>query len=90
VSELISSGAHVKAYDPKASENFRMEYPEVEYCMSIDTALEGSDACLILTEWDDVTKISDKDLSKMKGNVIIEGRRALNPSDVKNFEGVCW
>ncbi|MFH0956732.1 MAG: UDP-glucose/GDP-mannose dehydrogenase family protein [Candidatus Aenigmatarchaeota archaeon] len=103
VPALLSAGARVKAYDPKAADNFRKElprlrgggsfrkeFPKVEYCMTLRTALEGSDACLILTEWDEVRSLTDGDFAHMKGSVIIEGRKILDASKVKNFEGVCW
>jgi UDPglucose 6-dehydrogenase len=90
VPALLSSGARVKAYDPKAAENFKREFPAVEYCMTLRSTLEGADACLVLTEWDEVRNLSDADFGLMKGRLIIEGRRVLNPSKVKNFDGVCW
>jgi UDP-glucose 6-dehydrogenase len=43
-----------------------------------------------LTEWEDFKNLEDKDFSVMKNRVIIEGRKALNPNKVKDFEGVCW
>ncbi len=90
VSELLSSGARVKAYDPKAADNFRKEFPGVEYCMSARAAIQDSDACLLLTEWDEVRRLTNDDFRLMKGNIVIEGRRMLDPSNVSGFEGVCW
>jgi UDPglucose 6-dehydrogenase len=90
VPALLSAGAHVKACDPKAANNFKKEFPQVEYCMTFKSTLEGADACLVLTEWDEVKSLTDADFSKMRGNVIIEGRKILDPLKVKNFEGVCW
>ncbi|MCK4714372.1 MAG: UDP-glucose/GDP-mannose dehydrogenase family protein [Candidatus Aenigmarchaeota archaeon] len=89
VPELLKSGASVKAYDPKAAENFRKEFPELEYMSSADAAIEGVDACLLLTEWDEFKKLTDEDFKGMRGDIIIEGRKILNPERVK-FEGICW
>jgi len=52
--------------------------------------LKGSDACLILTEWDEFKGLKDKDFNLMSKRVIIEGRKILNPENVKDFEGICW
>jgi UDPglucose 6-dehydrogenase len=90
VTALLKAGARLRAYDPKAAENFRREYPKVEYCMTPGAALEGADACIILTEWPQIRSLTDEDFRKMKGRVIIEGRRILDPSRVGRFEGVCW
>lgn len=111
VPALLSAGARLKAYDPKAAENFRKEFPSligkesprlrasgsfskehtnVEYCMTPRTALDGADACIILTEWPEMRSLSDADFKLMKGRVIIEGRRILDPSKVSRFEGICW
>lgn len=90
VRELIRLGAIVKAYDPKGMDNFKKLFPDVIYCQTVSEALKGSDACLILTEWDEFKELGDNDFNTMSKKVIIEGRRALNPNKVSDFEGVCW
>ncbi len=90
VKELLKFGAKIRAYDPKAIDNFRELFPGLLYCKTAREALRGSDACLVLTEWEDFKNLEDKDFSVMKNRVIIEGRKALNPNKVKDFEGVCW
>ncbi len=89
LNELLKSGAHVSAYDPKAAENMRRVFPNVSYAKSAGEALTGADACLIMTEWPEFAKLTDKDFSAMKGKIVIEGRRLLDKSRAK-FEGVCW
>ncbi len=90
VKELLKFGARVRAYDPRATDNFKEIFPGLLYCKTAKEALRGSDACLVLTEWEDFKNLEDKDFSVMKNRVIIEGRKALNPNKVKDFEGVCW
>jgi UDPglucose 6-dehydrogenase len=90
VRELLRLGAAVRAYDPKAADNFKGVFPDIAYCNTVREALRGSDACLVLTEWDEFKELEDKDFNVMKNKVIIEGRKALNPNKVKEFEGVCW
>jgi UDPglucose 6-dehydrogenase len=90
IPELLKSGAKVKAYDPQAAGNFRKEFPQLEYMDSAEAAMEGSDACLLLTEWDEFKDLTDDDFKEMSGDVVLEGRRILNPENVSNFEGICW
>jgi UDPglucose 6-dehydrogenase len=88
--ELIKNGAKINIYDPKASNNFKKIFPNIHYFDDIEKCLFESDACLILSDWEDFRQLSDKHFSKMKNKIIIEGRRILNPNTVNNFEGVCW
>ena len=90
VSELLRRKAAVRAYDPQAADNFRMMFPKVEYFLKARDALDGADACLILTDWEEFRELSDKDFGRMNNKVMIEGRRVLDPKKVTGFEGVCW
>ena len=90
IRKLLAEGAAVRAYDPKASENMKKIFPEITYCSSAAEALKGSDACLVLTEWEEFKKLSDKDFSAMSQKTIIEGRKVLDPEKVSGFEGICW
>lgn len=55
INELTRRGAKVKAYDPKATEEAKNCYlkgnDNVEYCESKYTALVGSEAMILVTEW---------------------------------------
>ncbi|MBI4174482.1 MAG: hypothetical protein HY517_02455, partial [Candidatus Aenigmarchaeota archaeon] len=90
IKKLLDSGCDISCYDPKASENMKKIFPDLNYCSSAKQALAGSDACLILTGWDEFKSLTDKDFKTMKDKIIIEGRRVLDKKKVKNFEGVAW
>jgi len=90
VGKLTKEGASVAAYDPRAMENMKKVFPDVEYAGDAKQALSGADACLIVTDWDEFKELSDEDFALMKGDVIIEGRKTLKPERVKKFEGICW
>ena len=90
VERLLKEKALVKAYDPKAAENFRNLFRDVEYCTTAAGALENADACLVLTEWEEFRNLEDADFRRMKRKNIIEGRRILDRRKVCGFEGVCW
>ena len=83
VNELLKQGAQVKAYDPKAMENFKELYPQIEYCSSAEDVL-NSDAVLILTKWEEFRNLNYKE------KVVIDGRRLEEAEVAKIYEGVCW
>ena len=83
VGELLKQGAQVKAYDPKATENFKELYPQIEYCSSADEALQ-SDAILITTKWDEFKTLD------YNGKIVIDGRKLDEAKTAKIYEGVCW
>ncbi|HWR64237.1 MAG TPA: UDP-glucose/GDP-mannose dehydrogenase family protein [Candidatus Thermoplasmatota archaeon] len=83
VKELLRNGAHLKAYDPQAMDNFKTLFPTIEYCMSATDVL-SSDAVLIITKWD-VFKTLD-----YRGKIVIDGRRLNEAKTAKIYEGVCW
>ena len=83
VGELLKQGAQVKVYDPKATEKFKILYPQIEYCSSADEALQ-SDAILITTKWDEFKTLD------YNGKVVIDGRKLDEAKTAKIYEGVCW
>lgn len=90
IKTLLDKGASVRAYDPQARENMKKIYPEIQYVDTAKDSLANSDACLILTEWDEFKTLEDKDFEGMREKVIIEGRKVLDKNKVSSFEGVCW
>ena len=90
VEALLKEGADVRVYDPKAMERFRQKLPQIAYCKSSRECLQGSDACIILTEWDEFKGLEEKDFNLMRNRVIIEGRKILDTRKVQGFEGICW
>ncbi len=90
IESLLKEGAVVYAHDPRAEENFSQIFQDIQYCDSPAEALKNSEACLILTDWEEYKALEDKDFSLMKSKIIIEGRKVLDKNKVKNFEGICW
>jgi len=83
VGDLLRQGAQVKTYDPKAMENFKEFYPQIEYCSSADEVLK-SDAVLITTKWDEFKTL---DYNK---KIVIDGRKLEEAETARIYEGVCW
>jgi len=90
ITELLNLGAQVSAYDPLAELNMRKIFPEIDYCKSALDALNGADACLIMTEWDEFRSL-DKEFDAMKNLVVIDGRRVVSLDHGRGiYEGICW
>jgi UDPglucose 6-dehydrogenase len=84
VSHLLRMGAKVRAYDPKAADNFKKYFPNIEYCASARAVLD-SDAVLILTEWQEFEKLD------YSGKIVVDGRGVeAARKTAKAYEGVCW
>jgi UDPglucose 6-dehydrogenase len=86
IRELVQKGARVAAYDPMAIPRMQQVFPTIEYCSSAAGTLTGADACLVMTEWPEFSRL-DKEFDLMAHKVIIEGRRILSCGEI---EGICW
>ena len=90
LTELLRRGCIIRCYDPKASENMKKIFPNLNYAGSAAEALKAADACLILTGWEEFASLTDKDFSSMNNRIIIEGRKILDRNKVSGAEGICW
>ena len=82
---LIAAGRELEA-DRIVNEMIARLPDDVRFCSSSLEAIQASDTILILTEWDEF-----KDESLYSGKVVIDGRRALDPSRARNccdYEGL--
>ncbi|MEZ0360482.1 MAG: UDP-glucose/GDP-mannose dehydrogenase family protein [Hydrogenobacter sp.] len=95
VSALLNDGAKLQVYDPKAMNNFKRLFPEggnLVYARDMYEAVEGCEALLILTEWEEF-KNADLDKVKrlLKLPIVVDGRNIYEPSKMKEvgFEYYC-
>ena len=89
IKELLDNGAFVSAYDPMANENMERIFANIKYHSSAADALRGSDACLVMTEWDEFKSL-DKEFDLMRNKLIIDGRHMLAPRKDIKYSGLCW
>lgn len=87
IEELWAAGATVHAYDPQAMEETQRIYgvrPDFVLCGTKEAALQGSDALIICTEWQQF-KAPDFDFLKQQLNtpVIFDGRNLFDPERLK-------
>jgi UDPglucose 6-dehydrogenase len=90
---LQTEGAHVRAYDPVATEEARKIMPDLDYADRVEDVIAGADAIVLVTEWPeflalDLTAVA----SAMAGNVVIDGRNALDGAAARaaglTYEGI--
>lgn len=83
---LLAKGATVSAYDPKAMDHAKRSLPAaVQWAKNAYDALEGADALLLATEWNEFREPDfAKVKSLMKRALIFDGRNIYNPKTVKS------
>jgi UDPglucose 6-dehydrogenase len=87
IEELWAAGATVHAYDPQAMEETQRIYgvrPDFTLCGTKEAALQGAEALIICTEWQQF-KAPDFDFLKqqLKTPVIFDGRNLFDPERLK-------
>src|SRR5215210_2013755 len=81
---LQADGAKVRAYDPIAEDEARDLMSGVEFADGPVDATREADAVVLVTEWDEFRLLDWHDVAAaMSGNVLIDGRNALEPAAVR-------
>lgn len=77
--QLHGAGADVIIHDPKATENAKRRFPDLNFTTDLKACLQDSELILHLTEWREYREIDPKSLDSVvaKRN-IIDGRNALD------------
>ena len=94
VEALVAQGATVRAYDPKAGEVARrLLKDEVTLCARSYDAVEGADALLVVTEWNEFREPDFARIkSLMRRPAIFDGRNIYNPQTLRelgfHYEGI--
>ncbi len=89
VEELVRRGAKIRAYDPQATKQARDVYLKgnegVEYFSSKYDALDGVDAMILVTEWNEFRSPDFPEMAKrMKGAIIFDGRNQYSTERLKD------
>lgn len=90
---LEKDKAIIKAYDPKAMENFKKLFPKIEYTKDKYQVFKDASAVFLITEWKTFKSINFKNVKKiMRGNLIIDGRNFLDKLKLEElgfrYEGI--
>lgn len=91
IAELLKAGAKVRAFDPVATETFQEAFKDkrVKYAEDRYEALDGADALIVATEWDEFRTADFGEMKKrMKGAVILDGRNVFErkEAEAEGFE----
>ncbi|WP_300377529.1 UDP-glucose/GDP-mannose dehydrogenase family protein [Henriciella sp.] len=83
VPALIEAGATVRAYDPESMEEARKMMDGLVYADDAYGAIEGADAMVIITEWDQFRALDlDRVKDTLKGDVVVDLRNIYSPEDM--------
>lgn len=82
---LVSKGAHVRAYDPVAIPEARTKlYETIRYCDSAYAAAEGSDALVVGTGWPEFRALDfDRIKHLLKKPVIVDTKNLLDSTRLR-------
>lgn len=85
INMLLEHGIKIKAYDPEAAENARAAFGDkIEIFENDYDALDGADALVILTEWQEFRNPDfEVIVNKLKKPVIFDGRNLYEPEVAK-------
>ncbi len=92
ISLLEAEGACVQVFDPVASDDFRRDFPDLDYKKDVYKAIEGADALILMTEWNEFRSLDmERVKSLLKSPIFIDTRNIYDPRDMKEkgFTFVC-
>jgi UDPglucose 6-dehydrogenase len=86
-------GATVRGYDPVAEGRARELLPSIQLCDSVESALEGADAAILVTEWPEFATLNWASLrERMATPLIVDGRNFLDSRAIREagfaYEGI--
>src|SRR5262245_61928399 len=86
ITALQDAGAKVRAYDPEGMKQARAVLDNVEYADNAYTCMEGADALVIATEWDEFRAL---DLARVKAllkrPILVDLRNIYRPQDMARW-----
>ena len=90
---LQADGAQVSAYDPIAEQEARKLMTGVHFAPSALDAVEGADACVLVTEWPEFAELDWGAVSeRMAGRLVVDGRNFVDREALREagfiYEGI--
>ena len=83
---LTAAGARIVAYDPEAMKEAAHLLKGIEFAGSAYAAIDGADAMVIITEWDQFRALDfDRIKGAMKSNIVIDLRNIYSPEDMARY-----
>ena len=93
VDYLLSRKAEVAVYDPAAMSNMKQLYPDLDYAESVESAVRGASAVLVMTDWNEFRGMDLAHIGElMEKKVIVDAKNLLSREQLAEngfaFEGV--
>jgi len=80
---LTEAGATVRAYDPESMHDAEKLLSGLDYAESAYAAIDGADAMVIITEWDQFRALNlDRVKASLKSNIVVDLRNIYSPEDM--------
>jgi UDPglucose 6-dehydrogenase len=86
IGDLLAMGAKVKAFDPAAIDEAKAVLPEVEYGRDPYDVAKGSDALVLVTEWNQFRRLDLQRIKTLlKTPIFIDLRNVYDPDQMKRL-----
>jgi UDPglucose 6-dehydrogenase len=83
---LQKEGAHIRAYDPQATEKARPLLPNATLCADPYEAARGADAMILATEWSEFKQLDFARIKSLMAHpTLFDGRNLLDPQVMKTL-----
>jgi UDPglucose 6-dehydrogenase len=80
---LVEAGATVRAFDPEGTDEAKKLMPALDYCTDAYQAIEGADALVLLTEWNEFRALDlERIKSLLRTPLVIDLRNIYQPQDM--------
>jgi len=81
---LVQQGARIRAFDPEGMVEARPLLPDLEFCRDAYDAMNGADAVVILTEWNEFRALDlDRMKSLLRRPIIVDLRNVYEPDAMR-------
>jgi UDPglucose 6-dehydrogenase len=91
VRTLQDAGASVRAYDPEGMDQARKLLEGVTYCIDAYEAMDGADAAVIATEWDDFRALDFERAGELlRQKVLVDLRNLYDREDIERLGFQYW
>ena len=90
ITELMAQKAKIAAYDPIAQSQAAKIFgtDAIQYGDSIETTIQDVDVILLLTRWPEFAAVPSLLTGIKNPPVLIDGRRVIDKTSVKKYEGI--
>lgn len=92
VNKLQEMGAVIQAFDPASMEESKKYFKNIKYCDDPYQAISGSDACVLITEWNQFRKMDLQKIKQlMRSPVFVDLRNVYDEEQMKEagFKYAC-